>query len=117
VFNLQKKVLGPDHPDTLGSLGWLAMAVERQWRVVEAKDLRQFEFTSKKKLLGPEHPDTLISMHYLAEALRSLCHFDDALSLMRDCCELRRLLWAPTIPRQSTPLILLTVGKRKFVKG
>jgi hypothetical protein len=42
-----------------------------------------------EKVLGPEHTDTLTGMHNLAFTLKQLGKFLDALSLLKECADLR----------------------------
>ena len=62
VLDLHKKVLGPEHPDTLTSMANLAVTYSGQGKYEEAGELELKVLDLSKKVLGPEHPDTLISM-------------------------------------------------------
>jgi hypothetical protein len=62
VLELRKKVLGPEHPDTLTSMANLALTYSSQGRWAEAEQLEAQVLELRKKVLGPEHPDTLMSM-------------------------------------------------------
>jgi tetratricopeptide (TPR) repeat protein len=58
--------LGQDHPDTLRSMGNLAMTYRAQGRLVEAEEL-QMRVTERTIIyLGEDHPGALASMHNLA---------------------------------------------------
>ncbi len=66
-----ERVLGPDHPDTLGSRNNLATAYRAAGRAADA--IRQHEQTlaALKRTLGPDHPDTLASRNNLALAYQA----------------------------------------------
>ena len=68
VMNLRKKLLGPEHPHTLMSMGNLAITYSNQgkWNEAEQLELQVMNLRLRKKLLGPEHPDTLKSMENIA---------------------------------------------------
>ncbi|KAL4860277.1 hypothetical protein BDV12DRAFT_181828 [Aspergillus spectabilis] len=47
------------------------------------------DLIGSEKVLGPEHPHTLASMHNLAFAVKGLGNMLDALSLIKNCIDLR----------------------------
>jgi hypothetical protein len=66
TLELRKKVLGPEHPDTLTSMNNLGWVLSSQGKHVEAEQIHQQTLELRKKVLGLEHPDTLTSMSNLA---------------------------------------------------
>ena len=65
---LQKTKLGPDHPDTLTSMGNLALGYQVAGKLDKALPLFEETLALMKTKLGPDHPDTLTSMGNLAGA-------------------------------------------------
>ena len=65
-MDMRKKLLGAEHPDTLGSMANLASTYWNQGRWSEAEKLAVHVMDRTKELLGAEHPNTLISMENLA---------------------------------------------------
>lgn len=63
-----ERVLGPDHPDTLGTRVSLASAYWRVGRSAEAFTLQQQNLADCERILGPDHPDTLQSRRNLTAA-------------------------------------------------
>src|SRR5216117_1037726 len=63
---IRKRVLGPEHPDTLQSMDGLAATFFRLGRSMEGLKLWEECMQIRKRVLGPEHPDTLQSMDGLA---------------------------------------------------
>ena len=61
-----KRVLGPEHPDTLTSMANIASTYRSQGRLEEAEELNVQVMETRKRELGLEHPDTLTSMADLA---------------------------------------------------
>ena len=90
--------LGPDHPDTLGTMNNLAGG----YRVAGKLDLALplFEETLKRRRakLGPDHPDTLESMNNLAECLQAAGKLDLALPLFEEALKLRKVELGPDHP-------------------
>jgi hypothetical protein len=69
TLDIQRRVLGPEHPDTLASITQLAATLYYEGRYSEAEKLGQQALESKRRILGPENPDTLWSMVILAKLL------------------------------------------------
>jgi hypothetical protein len=63
-----ERVLGPDHPSTLGSPNNLALAYWEAGRAAEALPLFEQTLPDRERVLGPDHPDTLGSRNNLATA-------------------------------------------------
>ncbi|KAJ5901450.1 hypothetical protein N7495_001978 [Penicillium taxi] len=63
VMDTRKRVLGPEHPDTLTSMKNLALTYWTQRRWKEAEELEVQVMETSKRVLVPEHPDTLSSRH------------------------------------------------------
>ena len=61
-------MLGEEHPDTLTSIGNLALTYSNEgwWKVAELLDLQVKE--ARKTVLGKEHPETLIVSDWLMRA-------------------------------------------------
>jgi tetratricopeptide (TPR) repeat protein len=66
VMEIRKRVLGPEHPDTLTSMANLASTYRDKGRWDEAEELFVQVMETNKKKLGSDHPDTLTSMANLA---------------------------------------------------
>ena len=63
---IQRRVLGPEHPDTLYSMNGLASSTQSRASTPQAEALNSQTLEIRRRVLGPEHPDTLISMNNLA---------------------------------------------------
>jgi serine/threonine protein kinase len=63
AVEIQRRVLGPEHPDTLSSLNLLASDLRREGHYAEAEKLNRETLEIRRRVLGPEHPDTLVSMN------------------------------------------------------
>src|SRR5208282_5321389 len=62
------RVLGPDHPDTLGSRNNLAYAYQDAGDLGRAIPLYEQTLADRQRVLGADHPDTLGSGNNLAGA-------------------------------------------------
>ena len=52
---MREKVLGPEHPDTLGSIYNLSNVLNSQGKYEEAEAMHQRALQGREKVLGPEH--------------------------------------------------------------
>jgi hypothetical protein len=66
---IREKVLGPEHPDTAGSLSNLAALLRSQGDVASARLLEERALEIYEKALGPEHPHTVGVRDRLARSL------------------------------------------------
>ena len=71
TLEIRRRILGPEHPDTLWSMNNLAIVLGEQGKHDEARKLLEQTLEIRRRILGPEHPDTLESMHNLASRAHS----------------------------------------------
>ncbi|KXX73750.1 Nephrocystin-3 [Madurella mycetomatis] len=90
ALELRKKVLGEEHPDTLGSINNLATILGNLKRYEEAEQIHRQALELRKKVLGEEHPDTLGSINNLAITLGNLRRYKEAEQMHRQVFELRK---------------------------
>jgi tetratricopeptide (TPR) repeat protein len=86
----RKRVLPPDHPDTLLSMTNL---VKRYWaldRHPEALKLGEETLAARKRVLGADHPSTLLSMNNLAIIHADLGRHPEALKLHEETLAARK---------------------------
>ena len=80
---MQKRVLGPEHPDTLHTSMSFAAALNDQGRHAEAASMHCETLGLRKPSLGPEHPDTLSTVGSLANSLCSQGQRAEAVAMRR----------------------------------
>jgi tetratricopeptide (TPR) repeat protein len=93
---LRKAHLGPDHPDTLASMGNLAGAYAWAARYSDAIALRQQLLDYRRALLGPDDPETLACVCNLARAYEFAGRWDKSVPLLEQTVEKQRTIWGPT---------------------
>ncbi|MEQ6342087.1 MAG: tetratricopeptide repeat protein [Gammaproteobacteria bacterium] len=69
VLEVNRRVLGEEHPDTLASMNSLASTLWNQGDLEGARTLEEEVLEVSRRVLGEEHPDTLASMSNLAITL------------------------------------------------
>jgi len=85
-----KWVLADEHPDSLTSMGNLALTYSEQGRWKEAEELEVPAMETSKRVLGEEHPTSLRSMAYLASTYRNQGRFKEAGKLEELVIETRK---------------------------
>ncbi|MFI1248630.1 tetratricopeptide repeat protein [Streptomyces anulatus] len=67
-MDVETRLLGLDHPDTLNSHNGLANALNGLGEHQQAAELHRRNLTDRERVLGPNHPHTLNSRSNLAIA-------------------------------------------------
>ncbi|KAM0714640.1 hypothetical protein Q7P37_009938 [Cladosporium fusiforme] len=97
-MKLRRKVLGPEHPDTLTSMSNLALTYQYQGQYDKAAELGGRVLEIRKRVLGPEHPDTLTSMANQAFSFTCLDYVVQAIENMRMSARLSNSVLGNTHP-------------------
>jgi non-specific serine/threonine protein kinase/serine/threonine-protein kinase len=90
ALDLRTRALGPDHPDTLGTMNSLAVLYWVQGRYDEAEPLFLATIEASQRVLGRDHPSTLASMHNLATLYNNQGLYDKAEPLFLETLEKHR---------------------------
>jgi tetratricopeptide (TPR) repeat protein len=99
TLDIRRRVLGPEHPDTLTSMDSLALFLRSsELRKAEAETLYRETLDIRRRVLGPEHPDTLTSMLGLANVVSDEGHYAEAEKLKREVLDIRRRVLGPEHP-------------------
>ncbi|KAN0070150.1 hypothetical protein V8E54_011731 [Elaphomyces granulatus] len=104
VMETRKRVLGPEHPDTLTSMGNLARTYWKQGQWSEAETLGVQVMDTRKRVLGSEHPDTLASMHGLASTYLDQGEWTEAEKLFVQVIQTRKAILGPEHPDTLTSM-------------
>ena len=83
MLDLDRRILGPDHRQTLAAMNNLGLAVQSQGRLAEAEQLLREALATEERVYGPEHQDTVNNMENLADLLADEGHLADAEKLHR----------------------------------
>ncbi|MGA7325537.1 MAG: tetratricopeptide repeat protein, partial [Rhodomicrobium sp.] len=95
---LAERVLGPEHPDTLISVGSLALLNKAQGRYGEAERLFKRALEVSERVLGPEHPGTLQSVNNLALLYEAQGRYGEAEPLHQRALAARERVLGPEHP-------------------
>ncbi|MGH3832882.1 MAG: tetratricopeptide repeat protein, partial [Pseudonocardiaceae bacterium] len=90
VYQLNRDLLGDDHPDTLNSVSNLANDLRELGEHQRARQLDEETLTRCRRVLGDDHPRTLNSASNLANDLRELGEHQRARQLDDDTLARRR---------------------------
>ncbi len=98
TYRFAEQALGPEHPQTLGSVNNLALLYASQGRYGEAEPLYQRALAASEKVLGPEHPQTLGSVNNLALLYASQGRYGEAEPLYQRALAAREKVLGPEHP-------------------
>ena len=83
VISTRKRLLGPEHPDTMQSICLLGEVLYRESKYPQAEVVLRESLQGREKVLGPTHPDTVMNIGHLAEVVRALKRYPEAEQLYR----------------------------------
>jgi len=98
TFEIERRVLGPEAPNTLSDTISLATTVRVEGRYSEAEKLEQPTVAAMRRVLGPEHPYTLTATDELAQTLGKEGRYEEAEKLARETLEIQRRVLGPDHP-------------------
>ena len=87
ALSIQRRVLGPEHRETLASMDNLAIVLSREGRDAEAEKLEQEALDISRRALGPEHPQTCLSLYHLGVIAANKGNKTKAFSLLRQALD------------------------------
>jgi serine/threonine-protein kinase len=98
AFEVRRRALGPEHPDTLQSAGALANCYARQGGLAEAEALYRETVRGLERVAGSEHRDTLKAKNNLASVIGAMGRHAEAEALHRATLEVQRRVLGPEDP-------------------
>jgi tetratricopeptide (TPR) repeat protein len=87
---LERKLLGPEHPETVRAMHNLANFYDATGHRDDALKLREHVLPLQRKVSGPEHPDTLRAIDALGDSYDEAGRRDEALKLREQALALWR---------------------------
>ena len=98
ALEIRRRLLGPEHPDTLVSMSALGRCYLAQRRKDQAANLVTDALAAQRRILGPEHPDTLHTMEAMSNLLDQQDKPDDAEKVQRHVVDTRLRTQGPEHP-------------------
>jgi tetratricopeptide (TPR) repeat protein len=98
VVAVQQRVMGPVHPNTLGTTMNLASALVKQGKYLKAETMYRELLAVQKRVVGPEHPNTLSTASNLANALFSQGKHTDAETMHGETLAIQKRVLGPEHP-------------------
>jgi non-specific serine/threonine protein kinase/serine/threonine-protein kinase len=95
TLQIQRRVLGPEHPDTLRSARILASILEDEGHHAEAEKLKRQTLDLDRKVLGFENDETLRCESSLATTVRDEGRYAEAEKLDREVLDAQRRVLGP----------------------
>ena len=84
LLDMRRRVPGPEHPITLGTISDLALSLCGQGKYAEAEQMQRELLDVRRRVLGPEHPNTLTTMSNLCSSLRGQGKYTEAEQMRRE---------------------------------
>ncbi|HMK29352.1 MAG TPA: serine/threonine-protein kinase [Terriglobales bacterium] len=97
-LDITRRVLGPEHPNTLGSMGNLAATLADAGRYADAEQLALETADLQRRVLGPDHPNTLGNLMNLGFCLEKLHRYGEAEKVYREVVETQKEVLGPEHP-------------------
>ncbi len=95
ALEIQRRVLGPEHPDTLRSTRILASVLEDEGHHEEAEKMKRQTLDLDRRVLGPDNDETLRCLSSLTTTLRGKGDYAEAEKLDREVFEAQRRVLGP----------------------
>jgi serine/threonine protein kinase len=92
---IQRRILGSDHPATLKSMATLGTILANEARYPESEKLRRDVLEASRRVLGPETRDTVRAESSLAHVLNDEGQYAEAERLNREALEIARRKFGP----------------------
>lgn len=86
----RRRILGQEHPDTLGSMRLSGALLRQQGKLPEAEQMLREAFGLARRVLAEEHPERSQIANSLGVLLGALGNDSDAEQMMRETLEVRR---------------------------
>jgi tetratricopeptide (TPR) repeat protein len=97
MLEIERRVLGPEHPETLASTGNLANYLANQAKFGEAEKIYRETYASQQRIL-PDHLETLRTLGNLANLLADRGEYAEAEKLKRTVMEKYRHTYGSNFP-------------------
>jgi hypothetical protein len=120
VLEVQRSVLGEEHPATLGVGGDLALTLRAQGKLEEAKRRQHQVLDIREESLGESSPRTLAAMSHLAATLRAKDDLEAAQKLEQRVLDAQRRVFDEEQPEKLPPVTDLAAtftSPDDFVEG
>ena len=98
ALEIQRRVLGPDNPETFKTMGLVGQTAFNQSNYPEAEALLSQTLDAARRVLGPQDSYTLKSMTNLASVFRRQGKYPKAEALVSQALEIKRLTVGPENP-------------------
>lgn len=87
ALQMQRELIGIEHPDTLTSMNKLALILQDQGNASEAAELCSEALVARRAVLGNRHQGTLLSMCSLGSLYLEIGHVMPALALFKEAVD------------------------------
>ena len=116
AVEIGERLQGADHPESMATLGNLALLMKREGRLEEAEESCRHLLDTSLRVLGEDAEETLRAMNNLAAVLATSGELEEAETLMRRTVQARRSVLGDEHPATLTAgnnlgMFLIEIGK------
>ena len=90
VVAVRRRVLGPEHPNTLSSMHYLGVQLGTEHRYPEAERVFREVLEIQRRIIGPEHLDTLETMNDLGVTYANEHRYTEGEKVFREAISIAR---------------------------
>jgi hypothetical protein len=87
TLEIRRRVLGPEHPQTLMSTVNLASSLLLEGHYADAEKLQRETLAIQRRVRGPDNPDTAVTVYNLAIVVERQGKGAEALQLLREAID------------------------------
>ena len=109
ALEINRKVLGEEHPDTASSLNNLGALLQAMGEYEGARPYYEKALEIRRKVLGEEHPDTASSLNNLGFLLRAMGDYEGARPYYEKALEINRKVLGEEHPDTASSLNNLAI--------
>jgi len=119
ALDIQRRALGPEHPDTLETLSNLASTYQQQRKYSMAENYAVRALAGRRHALGNENPDTMGSLADLALACLSEGKFAESETLAREAMDIGSKIQPDSWQRFRAESLLAAslAGQKRFAEA
>jgi tetratricopeptide (TPR) repeat protein len=107
-----RRALGPEHPSSLTTRCYLAVAQKQMGHISEAIAIHEPLLAMQERILGPEHPDTLATRNDLAGAYWADWRLEDSIAIYEPLLATEERILGPEHPDTLTTRSNLAIAYR-----
>ncbi|EUC26875.1 hypothetical protein COCCADRAFT_31470 [Bipolaris zeicola 26-R-13] len=109
VLQARCRLLGEEHPDTILTIGNVAITLREQGQLEKAVHMQKKVLEKIMQIVGEDHPNTILATGNLANMLRDQGQLEEAAKMEREVLEKRRRMLGEDHPDTISAMVNLAI--------